>query len=391
MRTLQVSLTGLGSSILAFCMFAAAQTRDPAQYVISAKAGGVNLASGGAELRHKTETEWQALATKDHLAMGDLVRTESDGRLEVLLNPGSYLRVDADSEFEFTDPSLNSLRIKFLKGSGILEVTGFEDVGLLSEIDTPHARIEIFQNGLYRINVQPDRTELIVRKGRAFVGSGTARRIKGGQRVTASGPAGVELTKFDKKAQDPFDQWSFERAETLIAANRQLSESHIAYSLVSAMDSGWGYDSWLHRGMGVWIFNPRLSCHTFYPFYSGMSSPYGHYRVGLGVWPGRYRPLEHGPKDPAPPPTLGPINPPRSDLPLPLRLGPFSRKEQHQMQERISPDIIHSHATDAFERRSGTPSGAVHSGPAPASPAAPHPHDHAGGAHRQHGRPSPQQ
>src|SRR4051794_4928253 len=78
-----------------------AQTRD--KYVISAKAGVVNLSSGDVTVRREGIKGERRLTSKDDLESGDIVSTGVGGRMEMLLNPGSYMRVDENSEFELTD------------------------------------------------------------------------------------------------------------------------------------------------------------------------------------------------------------------------------------------------------------------------------------------------
>jgi hypothetical protein len=77
-----------------------AQNRE--KFVISAKAGGINAITGQADVHAKGESEWQQLSITDDLDAGDRVRTANDGRVEILLNPGSYLRVGGDSEVELS-------------------------------------------------------------------------------------------------------------------------------------------------------------------------------------------------------------------------------------------------------------------------------------------------
>src|SRR5262250_2431898 len=89
-----------------------AQNRE--KFVISARAGGVNAVSGRAEVKSNPGADWQLLTVTDDLKSGDIVKTSNDGRLEVLLNPGSYLRVGENSEFELADSSLENLEVKLL-------------------------------------------------------------------------------------------------------------------------------------------------------------------------------------------------------------------------------------------------------------------------------------
>ena len=107
---------------LLLCAAASAQAQKGRDArVVSAQAGGVNYVSGSVSVKHKGETTWEALTTEQNLDSGDTARTAAYGRVEVLLNPGSYLRVGENSEFELADSSLDNLRIKMLKGSAVIE------------------------------------------------------------------------------------------------------------------------------------------------------------------------------------------------------------------------------------------------------------------------------
>ena len=101
---------------------ALAQIRE--QYVISAKAGGVNLVSGNVTVRRQGVSGGRVLALSDDLQNGDVVTTGADGRVEVLLNPGSYFRAAENSEFELTDGSLDRLRLRLIRGSAVVEAAG---------------------------------------------------------------------------------------------------------------------------------------------------------------------------------------------------------------------------------------------------------------------------
>src|SRR5262245_63553243 len=98
------------------------------RFVISAKAGGINAITGQASVHSKGETEWQQLMVTDDLNAGDRVRTSNDGRVEVLLNPGSYLRVGGDSEVELSDNSLANLEVRLIRGTAIVEATGADGI-----------------------------------------------------------------------------------------------------------------------------------------------------------------------------------------------------------------------------------------------------------------------
>jgi len=260
---------------MAFAITCIGQNRE--KFVISAKAGGINAITGQASMHGKGETDWQQLMITDDLQAGDRVKTASDGRVEILLNPGSYLRVGGNSEVELSNNSLSNLEFRLLRGTAVVEATGVEETQMLINISTPHARLAIDRQGLYRLNVVPDdATVLIVRKGRVILDSHT--KIKGGNKVVFSATAVsvAKLTDEEKKAEKELaiEQWSQDRAETLAKANRRINNR----MLTTAFSGAYG-DAFLFGGgrrSGLWFYNSRLGCYTFLPYgFYNTYSPYG--------------------------------------------------------------------------------------------------------------------
>ena len=214
--------------------------------MISAKAGGINAITGQASVHGKGESEWQQLMVTDDLNAGDIVRTASDGRVEILLNPGSYLRVGGNSEVELANNSLDSLELRLLRGTAIVEATGADGLELNISVTTPHAKLAIVRQGLYRLNVIPgDATNVMVAK----------------------------LTDEEKKNQEDIEAWSKSRAKDLAQANRRISERMLNSAFASYRDSA--FSLFGPRNTGLWFFNARAGCYTFLPFYNGWGSPYG--------------------------------------------------------------------------------------------------------------------
>lgn len=260
----------------------AARDRDLSR-VISAKAGGVNHVAGDVTFRRAGAADWKRLTTTDDLKSGDAVRTGADGRVEILLNPGSYLRLGHDSEFVFAETKLDKLRLRLASGSAVVEVTGFSDIDVLVSVETPEAEVSILRSGLYRFNASRGAaTEVFVHKGRASV-RGTL--VKEGHFVrVASGPGTVLAAKFDKKQQrDALDLWSRERAQELAKINERLQRRSVNTLLAHANmnDMFFGAGSFGH--LGVWLWSPFAGCYTFLPFAYGWPSPYG-FSYGLGYY-----------------------------------------------------------------------------------------------------------
>jgi hypothetical protein len=261
--------------VLCCSVLSLAQTNRE-KYVISAKAGGINAISGQATVRGKADSGWQTLMITDDLNAGDRVRTDFDGRVEILLNPGSYLRVGGNSEVELSNNSLSNLEVKLVKGTAIVEATGADGLELNINVSTPHTKIAIVRHGLYRVSVIPgDATELIVRKGRVVLSDSAQTKVKDGNKVVFSqtNTSVAKRTKEEKKAEEEVDAWSKERAETLARANRRTTSRMLNTAFAMNRDpfSDWRYS----RGFGLWFYNSHAGCYTFIPWYYGWRSPYG--------------------------------------------------------------------------------------------------------------------
>ena len=268
----------LALAFVATCAFGVARADVRDYRVISARAGGVNLVAGDVKVRRAASADWLALSAQDELKSGDAVRTGSNGRVEILLNPGSYFRAGGSTEFTLADADLNKLRVELTRGSAVVEATGYSDMNLSIEVATPGALVRVERSGVYRFNAPAGGpTEVVVAKGRAVVGETV---VKGGKVARASGGDVVEVAKFDKKLRDDLDLWSRERGKELAKANERLNRR----ALSAALTMG-NYDSIFGRTnspFGFWFYNNAVGCYTFLPFGYGWRSPYGSfYHTGI--------------------------------------------------------------------------------------------------------------
>lgn len=248
------------------------------QYVVSAKAGGINFVSGDVATLRKAATVAVSASTVDTLESGDQIQTGPNGRAEILLNPGSYLRVGENSVIEFTDTSLDSLRFRLNSGVALVEVAGDDDEVAPVEFTVAGSSVRFDKKGLYRIQYrEPETATVRVLKGRVKIGD---EKIGDGKEIVFDRGRQVAVTKFDKKEQDVFSQWSGDRARTVAEANARLSKDTLGRLTSGYRNSFYGG----RRGFsGYWLYDPFFRSRTFLPFYAGWSSPYGHrYHRGFG-------------------------------------------------------------------------------------------------------------
>jgi hypothetical protein len=239
------------------------------QYVISAKAGGVNFVEGTATVIRKDGTSGR-LVMGDSLEIGDRVTTGADGKAEILLNPGSYMRVGGNTSFEFVSTDLENLEVNLKSGSAVFEVIAANEFRV--SIKTPHSEIALTRSGVFRLDVLKDGTaKLSVFKGKAYVGPGGSTEVESG-RMAMLVKGGISVSKFDRDTNDPLDIWSKERGKEATKLNAKLQRNALRNTLLSSFNQG-GWD--MYNSFGLWIFDPMRRGWCFLPFGYGWSSPYG--------------------------------------------------------------------------------------------------------------------
>lgn len=247
------------------------------KYVISAEAGNVNFIEGPVTISRTTGRSGYLLKG-DRIKIGDRISTEANSKVEVLLNPGSYLRLGGNSSFEFLDTSLDNLQVQLNRGSAMFEVITTNDFTFT--IMTPKADFNVVKSGIYRVDVLEDGTGRIeVRKGRATIGDDDEARVKKGRSATVDGDS-VAVERFDRGERDNLEEWSRDRAKQLDRINDRLERDNLRNSMIYGFDARrWSfYDSF-----GLWVYDPFSFNYCFVPFGYGWRSPYG-YKYGRDIW-----------------------------------------------------------------------------------------------------------
>src|SRR5215467_7554801 len=83
-------------------------------FIVSTKAGVVNYVKGASTVKAATT-----------VAPGQIVATGPGGAVELLLNPGSYLRMGENTRVVLEKVDLYDIAVKVLGGSAINESNGF--------------------------------------------------------------------------------------------------------------------------------------------------------------------------------------------------------------------------------------------------------------------------
>lgn len=278
-----VALTALLLFGAAIPNFAQDRSKAPSagttKYVVSAEAGAVNVVEG--EVIFESDAGRVGRLVKgDDIKVGQKVTTSADGKAEILLNPGSYLRVGGNTSFEFESTSLENLTVNVHKGSAVFEVFASND--FLVNVNGPDASFVIVDSGVYRIDVVEGKSTFSVRRGQARAGHVDGQKLKGGRESSSNGNEFV-VAKFDRDDTDDLDNWSRSRSRELARMVASLDRNGMRTSLLSSFN----YGVWdMYSSFGLWVFDPFRNSYCFLPFGWGWSSPYG---FGYGRYIGWYR------------------------------------------------------------------------------------------------------
>jgi len=230
-----------------------------AQSVISAHSGVIHYVEGyvsvdGTPVHPK-------FAEFPDVKAGQLVAT-AEGRAEVLLTPGVFLRMAENSSVRMLSNALADTRLEVVSGSALVEVGELLEHNAIA-FEASGVHMELAKKGLFRIDATP--ASLRVYEGQARVTSGVESLIaRKGHQIDLDA-AKLADTKFDAKDTDAFYRWSSRRAEYIAAAN-----------VISArVTSNSDYSSSFTNNPGAWSWNPYFGMFTFLPANGVYWSPFG--------------------------------------------------------------------------------------------------------------------
>ena len=222
---------------------------------------------------------------------GQMLQTQ-DGKAEMLLTPGVFLRLNNHSQARLASASITDTRVELLQGEAMVEAAQVEMANNLTIADAGY-NAQIDKRGIYEFNA--DQPEVAVYDGEVTVGGGNHSQNvkKGHQLVLVAQNEKLKTQSFNINSPDSLYSWSRLRSEYMAEANMSSAQT------IVVNNPGWFYGS-------GWYWNPYFSSWAFVPgggyFYSpfgfGFYSPaywgvYGRGIIGRGYfggYGGAYRP-----------------------------------------------------------------------------------------------------
>jgi DUF971 family protein len=260
-----------------------------AQSANPAVPGTINYIEGSASIDGRVLNQ-QSVGSVS-LEPGQLLQT-ANGRVEVLLTPGVFLRMGENSALKLISPNLLNTQVELDRGRVDIEVDEIHPRNNL-QITVAGASTRLLKDGLYAFDADKDSVRVF--KGEAELqergDNQKVIKVKGDREVQVAASEMIKPASFNRnQAEDPLYQWSSLRSQYLAEANMNLASAYAGYGGMAPgwyWDAGfWGYtwlpgDGLLWNPFGWGFYSPR------YIYYGGPVYGYhGYYGRGYAQFHG---------------------------------------------------------------------------------------------------------
>lgn len=190
-------------------MLCAAAAPSWTQRAIAARAGLIHYLEGRADIDGQRVV--QVTNRFLRLTAGQTLVTGRRGRVEILLNPHTFLRLGENTTVRMLSDDLTDTRVELVEGRAILDVLMLENENAVT-ISVHGAEIDIRKDGLYQF----ENPQLLrVYDGEARIDQ--AKVTKG--RWIDFGADTLEPSKFDRDETDDLYAWHRRRARAIERTN----------------------------------------------------------------------------------------------------------------------------------------------------------------------------
>lgn len=239
--------------------------------------GTLNYVEGQVSINGQV-VNWLSVGSSQ-LHEGQTVET-GNGKAEILLTPGVFLRLGDNSAVRMISPNLANTKVELVKGRADVEVDQlFKQNNLRVKVKDNETRL--LKTGLYAFNFEGAIIQVFDGEAAVFPVDGQKKlvMVKKGHELAMNGD-GMKPEHFDKDAsEDALYNWSSLRSQYLGEANVQLAS---AYEGAPGFATGWFWNAGLYGY--TWL--PGYGA-FFDPFGYGFYSPYYLYDGGFVYGYGR--------------------------------------------------------------------------------------------------------
>ena len=187
-----------------------------AQEVVSAQSGVIHYSEGVVSVDGKRVE--RSSAAFPLLKEGSVMETEK-GRAELLLTPGTFLRLDENSSVKMVSAALTATTVEVLHGSAILDAAAAQgDIPVTLRYKDASVRFQ--KPGIYRIDSETGVLQAYT--GQAAVNQQSREKHVDDSRLYFF-DLGTDTKKFSDGADDEFYDWARNRSQVIQDENRIAS------------------------------------------------------------------------------------------------------------------------------------------------------------------------
>ncbi|MGB8062095.1 MAG: FecR domain-containing protein [Candidatus Sulfotelmatobacter sp.] len=227
----------------------------------NAMPGTLNYVEGQASMGEQALNS-KSVGTAD-LENGQVLET-GNGKAEMLLTPGVYLRLGSNSSVKMVSNSLTNTQVSLRQGEAMLEVDDLYKENFI-HISQPGADTRVVKTGLYDFNANDQLVRVF--DGKAIVSADDRNTTVKKGREVALNSARLKATHFNKKEltqNNDLYRWSSLRSEYLSEANIDEAQAYYA--------NGWYGPGWWGPG---WYWDSWFDGFTFLPGDGFFYNPFG--------------------------------------------------------------------------------------------------------------------
>jgi hypothetical protein len=262
---------------------ALAQTANPAV------PGTINYVEGSASIAGQALNQKSVGFTQ--LEPGEALQT-GNGRVEVLLTPGVFLRVGENSSLRMLSPSLLDTEVALDRGQADVEVDEIRPQNNLVVVEDGGGT-RLLKNGLYAFDAG-NRTVRVFNGEAELLSNDRGQKpikIKNDREIYVAANEPIKAVHFaPNQAEDALYNWSSLRSQYLAEANMNLASAYASYGPFAPgwyWDAGfWGY-TWLPGDGLFWnpfgwgFYSPRYLYYGGPVFYGGRGFYHGYASRGF--------------------------------------------------------------------------------------------------------------
>jgi hypothetical protein len=231
-----------------------------------------SLIEGDVQLKTGQISEWVPASVNMPLKDGDMLWIPEEGKLEIQLNEGSFLRLDENSSIDINASDRDSFHFYLTQGHAYINFKGVNNHAI--KIDTPVSSVYAYDRSTFRIDLsRHGYQEVSVLNGLVYVEERSGKtRVTAGKTLSLKGDNYADISLLGPP--DAWERWNRHR-------DTRLEGLRYSYSYLPEELKIYSYD---FDENGKWVFTSDFG-YVWTPTIN-VSPGWAPYRLGRWTWIG---------------------------------------------------------------------------------------------------------